>query len=378
MSNILLKRKSNKYKVSKPFFVKEVTMQIYTFKKTEKILKEFSQNFNGRNQHLNEDINNKVSYLAKDKFPNRSKHFKDISSKNNEAKAILKLFYDMLNLTRSNIFYNEKSRYLPKKRSNHKINIKAPIGILGFNYLNALLQFMINIDSIKNMFQFTPKSFFYFNLFFETYEIEKKNQMDLLSLRSDYILNCLLNKFDEKHFILNKGKIDLYKILSLIMNVFFIDNQINFDFLMHQNSDFLSFKPNWQIIFDIQKNISLENYIFEVLKKSMILPKELLISFKWFDSDKRFYLNQISMPKIKFMFFYNNFKSIYELDSFIEYREDSSNFGSYITYVKIDNIWYQTEDEKVCVIKENNLSIALSRSILFHYKYRNNNASIYI
>jgi hypothetical protein len=378
MSNILLKRKSNNYKVSEPFFVKEVTMQINTFKRTEKILKEFSHNFNGKNPNLNEDINNKVSYLAKDKFPNKHKHFEDISSKNNGAKAILKLFYEMLNLTKSNILLNENIRYLPKNRSALKKNKNAPIGILGINYLNALLQFMVNIDSIKNMFQFTPKSFFYFNFFFETYENEKKNNLDILSLRSDYILNFLLKKFNEKYFILNKGKIDLYKILSLIMSILFIDNPLNLDFLNNESIDFLSFKPNSKIIFDIEKKCSLENYIFDFIKKSKISPKELLISFKWFEGSERFYLNKKSLPKTKFLFFDNYISLIYELDTFIEYRDDSLTFGSYITYVKIDNIWYQIEDDKICIIKENNLSIALSNSILLHYKYRKNNASFYV
>ena len=58
----------------------------------------------------------------------------------------------------------------------------------------------------------------------------------------------------------------------------------------------------------------------------------------------------------------------YELDAFIEYRPDDFNSGGYLTYIKIDGIWYQCDDTRIIQIRSTNLHIALSRSFLFHYK----------
>ncbi|NGX56503.1 MAG: hypothetical protein K1060chlam5_00746 [Candidatus Anoxychlamydiales bacterium] len=357
-------------------------MEISTIKRSSRILKELNHRFN-RDKHYtlrDNSLNYKVSGLAKNKLPNKSKHIIDILSKNNEAKAILNLFYNMLKLPKSHIFLRDKINYFPSKANNYKKNPSSPIGILGVSWLNALLQFMIAIKSIRNMFYFAPKSFFSFNLFLDTYEIDKKNQKDIVSIKSDILLECLLKKFSEKNFITNRGKLDLYKILSLIMSIFYEENQVDQNFLIHKNSNFLSFRPACQIRFDLEKNISFESYIFNILNKSNILSKELLISFKWFSNGKRFFLNYKSMPKTKILFF--NVKKlinvIYELDAFIEFRQDSSSFGHYITYVKKENLWYQCDDSRINIINENNLYLALSKSILLHYKFKNQKSSFYI
>ncbi|MBN2479482.1 MAG: hypothetical protein JXA94_04570 [Parachlamydiales bacterium] len=303
----------------------------------------------------------KVDLKIKDLATNRiaARHFGKMSAQlinTQNAKEIFNLFSSLLGKPNHYPISHEefnKIAYLKQTK-----NQNEPIGINGPNWVCALAQFMINIPSIKNMFDFTPKSFLPFNVFIDCYEYDKKNMQKSATYSCDMLLDCLIKKFPQNYFIKNKGKIDIYKILNLIMNALFEEDGF---FEYENNSDLLAFHPNWQVLLDPKITQPLEN-ILEFIFKRQNLPKELLLGYRWFFNDKKTKISKKLLPR-KHIFLKNNF---YELDAFIEYREDGK-YSSYITYLKIDNTWYQIEDLKVKTISANNLFLPLSKSIIQHY-----------
>ncbi len=329
---------------------------------------------NSRNlSNTGRNLDQKVKVFAKDKIA--SKHFlgKVIEKfQNSEAQAIIRLFGNLFK-HKNPIFYERKVFNLPKKLDDNLGDKTVPIGIFGYNWINALMQFIMHVPSLKNMFNYTPKSFSSFNIFIDSYEEDKALGRLVATMNSDILINCLFKKFAEKFFIVNKGKIDVYKILSLIMDSFF-EEKISLDFLESQNSDLLAFQPKWQIVYDVNKKVSIEQYILDILNKKNKVPKELLVALKWFSNGRRFVMNKKNCPRKKILFWVDNSYSRHlDLDAFIEYRQDGKDSGDYITYLKIDETWYQCNDARICTVPSNNLQIALSRSIMLHYncKYSN-------
>lgn len=58
---------------------------------------------------------------------------------------------------------------------------------------------------------------------------------------------------------------------------------------------------------------------------------------------------------------------IYDLNAFIEKRPDHSGV-SYVAYVKVEGRWYQCDDDRITQLRSNELTFALQRGILAHYK----------
>jgi len=309
-----------------------------------------------KTKQITEKIDFKIKKLASNKMV--IKHvdkFCDHLIKKPSASIILKLFFDLLGKSKFPTLYEEKKIEIkPFKHSNKK----APIGIKGPNWINALMQFIIHIPSILNIFDFAPKSFLPFNVFIDCYQQDRKNLSEL-SISSEILFECLYRKVSKK-FINNYGRIDIYKILKTLISLIIEKDEKNFE-NDEKNISFLSFHPEWQITID-SDNRDFESYIENTL--ALNKPKEILISYKWFSKGRKKRFSSRMKPKKNI--FINNF--FYELDAFIEYREDDFFMGNYITYLKIDNEWYQCEDSKIKKIESNNLFIPLLRSILLHYK----------
>ena len=246
----------------------------------------------------------------------------------------------------------------------YKNSIK-PIGILNnhfYPWINAFLQFIIFIPSLKEMFFYTPKSFSSFNDFFDAYIEDQRVNKESTKYSTTDVIESLYSRF--KDFFSSHKKVDLFSLLKKIMSL--ISSRTSA--LSNFGLDILAFYPSWQIEIN-NEDIILEEYLSKIIAyemKSAITPKELLISFKWFFEKKSSSIESCKAPTL--LFFYDNISSVYyELDAFIEYREDGLN-GSYLTYLKVDGIWYQCDDTRVRKIRSNNLQIALLRSFVFHYK----------
>ncbi len=315
----------------------------------------------------------KVKELALDRILTR--HIKKIYGKlvaTTGKKVIDNLFIELFGRPEKESYINEKKLIsLPKNlKSQAALNFNIPIGIMGYNsnnWINALIQFIIHIPSLRNMFDFTPKSFYPFNLFIDCYEKDKSESRAVTSANSEILIECLYRKFNEKFFLKNRGRLDLYKILALIMGVFHSESLFDSAYMEEQQSQLLALHPDWQIICDIKNStFTIEQHISNSLSRFNSVPKELLIAYKWLSNNNG---KIFSKARKQLVLFKNGFIPIYyELDSFIEYRFDGWNGGSYITYLKIEGNWYQCDDIRVKAIRSNNLQVALNRAILFHYK----------
>jgi len=320
---------------------------------------------NKKDHHLEqkqipEKVDLKIKNLAEDKLVLR--HFGKIYDhliSNASSNTILRLFSSLLGKPSGIQIYEDK--YTKTASFKEPIDDNAPIGIKGPNWVNALMQFIIHIPNISHIFDFTPRSFLPFNLFIDSYEYDRSHKHQV-SLNSEILLECLYKKFHEKFFLKYRGKIDLYSILNLIMGSIFDEDIFSFD-VNQKHINLLAFHPEWQIIVEAKEEIDFESYIARALS-ILDLPKEMLISYSWIRNGKRKKISKKLKPK-KNVFLKNSF---YQLDAFIEYREDEMFSGSYITYLKIDKIWYQCEDAKIKKVHINHLCVAMQRSILLHYK----------
>lgn len=250
------------------------------------------------------------------------------------------------------------------KRILHEVKEHIPIGIqtnLYCNWVNALMQFLIFIPSLRKMFNYTPKSFSCFNDFIDTYICDREEKKAIASITTNSIFEFLLRRFSLKGCYQN-DVMDLYFVIKEIMKL--IPTHLDLFYDDTKGGDLLALHPSWQIQVDSEDSIFDEEIKKNFHLRKDKLPFELLVSYSWF----------IKNPSIKdrkckpsmLLFFEDG--SYYELDSFIEYRPDDCQSGGYLAYLKINGMWFQCDDDRVRQIRSNNLPIVLSRSFLFHYR----------
>ncbi len=252
----------------------------------------------------------------------------------------------------------EKKEEYQIKRPFHDRGTEVPIGIknnLYCNWINAFMQFVIFVPSLRRMFNYTSKSFSCFNDFIDTYICDREEKKELSTATTREVFEFLLKRFSIE--LSSNQIVDFYALLQEIMK------------LLPSNSDdfgdLLALHPSWR------REIESEDCLFDEAIKNFLkiekarLPFELLVSYNWFIK-KPFALQRKCKPSM--LLFTEGSSCYYELDSFIEYRPDDFQGGGYLTYLKIDGIWYQCDDERVRQIRSNNLSIVLMRSFLFHYR----------
>jgi hypothetical protein len=267
------------------------------------------------------------------------------------------------------LFFN--ANLLPMRQDfSYREKQLPPIGISGNeknSWMNALLQFAIFVPSIRAMFDYLPPSFSEFMRFIDLYHLDQiKNKM-LTSAHSEALVERLLERFPLS-FFLRGEEIDLSLVLKRMMEFFLPPMETN------KTSNLLAYRPEWQLEVEEKQLLSfssLDSFLQDQLLCRDELPSELLLSFRWifekgFDSLTAFY-----RAKSYYLFCNALQKTIgYELTAFIEYRKDAfSSQASYITYLKVENSWYQCCNERIIPLRSNHLNIALERGFLFHYRY---------
>ena len=310
-------------------------MELIYSKKISSVFNELNNNdFDLESKNLS-----KINALFSNSLKSKSfkKEYNQIV-KNQNANEILNIFYSLFGRPFNYYGYYENNSYL--KKNNEK---KLPIlGIKGPNFLNSLLHFVLNIPTIKYLFDFLPKSFFALNVFLDSYESDLKNDKKIATLSSDIIFNSLKQVISKDFF--NNFKIDFLKLISII-----------FSYKNFQNIEILNSKNHVIIKHDIDTNFeNIVNNFFNGMN-----TKEFLVQYKGFLEIKNNF-------KVKNTLFLNS--SFYELLSFIEYRNDFFNQDTFLTYVKKENIWYQCEDIKIKIINKDYLHLALDSACLLYYK----------
>lgn len=252
-----------------------------------------------------------------------------------------------------------------------KTETKPPIGIFSrsFNgWINALLQIIIFISSLRTMFNYTPKSFSPFNDFIDEYLYDQDRKKRVTNAPTEPVLETLSRYFYKGNYFENEV-VDLFGILNGIMNyVFPIQSEKSID---QKEGDLLALHPRSRISIE-NENIDFEEFISKNFiplgTSNYVLPSELLINFRWFLKKPFRNVNKCNPPPLLFLCDELYLTTHYELDSFIEFRPDEFHSPAYLSYVKVNGMWFQCDDSRISQIRSNNLHIALSRSFLFHYK----------
>lgn len=230
-------------------------------------------------------------------------------------------------------------------------NEDFPIGIERCKYnrwINALMQFIIFIPSISEMFAYTPKSLSVFIDFIDLYRKDQR-QGKLVTSASSLKLLEVVRKKSPLGFFLNK---DPYQLFFDVIQLLMQDLSQNTKSIDMHEADLLALHPEWVIELDSGNEKSWEDAMEPYLSA---LPKEFLVY------QKKKMKNLV--PKKQFFIF----SSLYEMDAFIEFRPDNDK-GDYLAYVKVGGEWLQCDDDKIIHLRPGNLPIALSRSFLFHYR----------
>jgi hypothetical protein len=226
----------------------------------------------------------------------------------------------------------------------------VPIGLNrcdSYPPLNAIMQLLLFLPALREIFSFAPYSFRSLTDFVETYAIDQDKKVSVSSANLNELYDLFIQKMPAHFFRLDSANIPIKDFLGALIKTVFSQNaaQVGHSPLFDPNSTlFLSSE------FDFSSVVDLPNR-----------PVELFVSMK---------VNKNSgCPIIQRQFFTKVDRSCYDLDAFIEYRADGKDKrGDHIVYLKSEGAWYQCDDDRITPIRSNRLNIALSGSVLLHYK----------
>ena len=219
-----------------------------------------------------------------------------------------------------------------------------PIGIIrcqSHSWINPLMQFMLFIPVLREIFSYTSTSFWPFNEFIDRYFCDMREKRAVSSAGCDQLISCLLGKFPQ---LFQKGKtFDLYEMIAMISHSAFASLD-------------RSGLVDWHIFWDCREELSLTD-IFE----RDTIPPELLIAARYHQSmaDNILHKQYCSAQAAV----------CYDLDAFIEQRLDDGEAIDYYAYLKVDGTWVQCADARIVSLRRSTLvDLPLRRGILFHYR----------
>ncbi len=255
-----------------------------------------------------------------------------------------------------------------KQKKSRKASLKkeAPIGLKRrgsyplfhggslINPFNALMQFILFLPGLSDLFFFAPKSFHPFQDFIDHYREEQHENKAISSANTLSLIRCVMKNLPPHLF---RGEFNFYEILQILIRSLFpaFPTQLASSAKSYF-PDSIAFHPEWQVVWDVKSGKTLEEAI--QLKWDEKAP-ELLISIEG--------VEETSCNLIKKQFFTPSDWFCYDLDAFIEMRPDKGS-TSYVAYLKIDGGWYQCDDDRISHLRSNSLNVPLCRSLLLHYK----------
>ena len=232
----------------------------------------------------------------------------------------------------------------------------CPIGVMRcepHNWINALMQFLLFIPQLREMFAYTPQSLYSFIAFIDLYFVDVEENRIVSRADSSELIRCLIGKFP--HLFRYMGVANLHEVIQAISQC---------ACTLTSKAD-AGFRPEWQILWNPEEDLMLH----EILKQK-IVPPELLIALKLlYDPAMRKRPEQLFCRSLQRQYFSSTTTASYELDAFIEHRTEDGEAGDYFAYLKIDGTWVQCADERIVLLRRStSLDLPLRRGILFHYR----------
>lgn len=260
-----------------------------------------------------------------------------------------------------------------------------PIGIQKCEYnswLNALMQVIIFLPSLSEMFAYTPKSLSSFIEFIDQYRKDRLLGKEVTGASSLKLLETLRKKFHPSFLLKEEPTQHVCEILKLLMQTVHSGKEFSHG---TDEVDLLALHDDWNIALQasVVEKFSWEECIekhfaecgfFQEADQDLFFPfpSELLISFRDLFSkslQRSRGLGDKWMPKRQFFLSYLKTPcALYELDAFIEYRPDNGEKGNYIAYLKVEGEWLQCDDTRIIPLRPSNLLIPLKRSFFLHYR----------
>jgi hypothetical protein len=222
----------------------------------------------------------------------------------------------------------------------------APIGLRSsdsYPWINAWMQFLIHLPKFTELISFVGKSFNPFRVIVDQYMVDQKSGLGVSIADSSSLISCLLKIYP---VCLSRfsNPIDFCEIFRFFFKSLFSPIALGRNMLF---CDSIVFHPEWFVVLDNQDHMQ------KVLASH---PSEIMIAF-----------TKDTLCRPQRQYFLNKGRCFYDLDAFIESRPDPKGVH-YITYVRIDGIWYQCEDEKIRYISSRTVNVPLSRGVIFHYR----------
>jgi len=222
------------------------------------------------------------------------------------------------------------------------------------NAINALMQFVIFLPGLADLFHFVPRSFQCFLDFIEQYLLDQQENLSISSANTLHLVRCLIKKLPS-HLFRSPLRANIYEIFQALIKDLFPHVRLPSSTPMQNDS--IAFHPEWHVIWDLANHSSLDEAI---KKKWQGRPQEILVAVKGSKEN--------ACRLVKKQLFTEPDWICYDLDAFIELRPDGSKEAHFVTYVKIDGGWYQCDDDRVTALRSPCLSVPLHRSVLLHYK----------
>jgi len=231
-----------------------------------------------------------------------------------------------------------------------------PVGLIRcepHNWINALMQFLLFIPLLREIFNYTPQSLYPFNEFIDQYFHDVEDNKLVSGADSFELIRCLLGKFPK--LFQGIGVANLFETIRVISLC-----ACAMTSLCHA-----SFPLEWQILWDPNQELTLQE-MFE----RPITPPELMIGLlPLYDPMMRKKPHALFCRALQRQYFSSLNSICYELDAFIEHRVDVGEDASYITYLKVGGAWVQCADDRILTLRRSTqLELPLRRSILFHYR----------
>jgi len=252
-------------------------------------------------------------------------------------------------------FYRQHEPALMLRRSPAVPSTYFPIGLVRcepYNWINALMQFVLYIPLLREIFAYTPPSFRSFSEFIDQYFMDLDEKHLLSRAKSFELVRCLLGKFPQ---FFQSAKINLHEVIQAISRCACAFTSL----------DDTGFRSDWQILWDSGSELSLQ----KELPKDAV-PPELLVALKLlFDPGMPNRVQPHLASVLRKQYFFHQANVCYDLDAFIEYRMEEGEAACYYTYLKVDGTWVQCVDERIVTLRRSTLiDLPLQRGILFHYR----------
>ena len=221
------------------------------------------------------------------------------------------------------------------------------------NWINALMQFLLFIPLLREIFSYTPTSFRPFNEFIDQYFSDWEEKRLVSRANSYELVRTLLGKFPQ--FFKISGTANLHEIIQSISHCACAYTSFNDS----------GFRSDWQILWDSNKELSLQ----EIFERIAVPPELLIVPQLLYDPVKRKNSHALSSETLRRQYFSTQEAICYDLDAFIEHRMEEGESACYYTYLKVDGTWIQCADERIVPLRRSTLlDLPLRRGILFHYR----------